>query len=168
MRAKGHLRACADRSVALRLRRQKSPLRDQLRPKGNPALVIQVKQRCRASSGWRERLDQRSFETKMRRPAIQAPIEERYDCPILGIDGGDVRPFETIAAKARERKVGEICRPTMLLGDDVVRLLRRQHLIVLNTRNTRTFRPRSATARRSAAGMRVMLMRRWAETNCLR
>jgi hypothetical protein len=60
----------------------------------------------------------------MLRPDLRPRIEQRTELLCLRVKGREVAPLVAVAAPAGERQIINVGRPTVLLGYDVVYLVR--------------------------------------------
>lgn len=59
-------------------------------------------------------------------PLIGSWIEQSYDVAVLVVSPRQIRPFESIAVRARFRQIVGLVSPTMLLRDDVFDVKRQE------------------------------------------
>ena len=69
-------------------------------------------------------------------PSISAGIKQHNDLAGIGINRGQVCAFEGIAVNTGKRQIVQIGFASMLLGDDMVRLMRKEYA---GTRDTAVF-----------------------------
>ena len=72
------------------------------------------------------------FDPEVLAPALPAWVVERRESPGLGIEGGQIAPFVLVAKRAREREVLGLGCAAVLLGDDVIDLVRRERQSLRN------------------------------------
>ncbi len=57
-------------------------------------------------------------------------MEERDERSRCGVDGGDVRPLESVALQTGEREVRRVGRPTVLFSNDVIWLVWEERVLL--------------------------------------
>jgi hypothetical protein len=96
-------------------------------------LVIEAQQEDGPATYWGQGYDRSAIEFEMHGPLGRARIEQRYEVTCLRVTRSYVRSLIAIAA---ETGIGEVLQhscPTMLLPDNVIRLMRGEHDVFGNT-----------------------------------
>ena len=126
------------------------PLPQQLRAQQHPLLIVHAQEEDGPATHRRERDDLRSSKLEVRAPALDTGIEQHDHLAGLRIARSNVGPLKAITTEAGIGEIVERGLPSMLLTDDVIRLMRRKgSLIGETTVFAAVFRPRDDSAAQS-------------------
>src|SRR5205085_4451139 len=73
-----------------------------------------------------ERNDFATFDSKVFTPDLRARIKQRHEAPRCRINRSNVRAFETIAIKARQREIIRRCLAAMFFSNNVIGFVRKE------------------------------------------
>ena len=93
--------------------------------------IVHAEQMHRRAPDFRPAGDVRTIAAEMILPTVLPGMEKSRQAPGRGIQRRNVRTFDQITPRARQSEIAILIRATVLRGDDVLNMERRQRLMLL-------------------------------------